>query len=183
MNLILFMYYKNILCLLILLEKKLKASRYFKGIQEFLESKRLQELLENNDYILDVKLHPIFSEYKHLFKIANERVNLRSDVKIEEYSLFLSDFSSCMFDFLYMDIPVLSFIPDFDEFACGMNGYRKVDFLNKVKSDEICKTSEEIIGRVKQFFETGLGMEYRVTFYGEKNGGSREEIYQRLLSG
>lgn len=163
------------------LEKKLTASRYFAGIQEFLESKRLQELLEVNNYILDVKLHPIFTEYKHLFKWKSERVNMKSEVKIDEYSLFVTDFSSFMFDFLYMDVPVLSFIPDFDEFACGMNGYRKVDFMNKVKPDEICKTAEEIIDKMECFFESGVGMAYNVSFYGEKNGGAREAIYQKLI--
>ena len=164
-----------------LLEKKLIASRYFAGIQEFLESKRLQELLEKNDYILDVKLHPIFAEYEHLFKIKSERVNMKSEVGSEEYSLLVTDFSSFMFDFLYMDVPVLSFIPDFDEFTCGMNGYRKVDFMDKVKADEICKTSGEIVDKVERFFESGLGMPYHVSFYGEKNGEAREAIYRKLI--
>lgn len=164
-----------------LLEKKLTASHYFVGIQEFLESKRLQELLEKNDYILDVKLHPIFAQYEHLFEIKNERVNMKSEVKIEDYSLFVTDFSSFMFDFLYMDVPVLSFIPDFDEFMCGMNGYRKVDFMDKVQKKEVSKTSEEIVDKIEVFFESGFGMPYQVSFYGEKNGGAREAIYWKLF--
>lgn len=63
-----------------------------------------------------------------------------------------------------------------------MNGYRNVDFMNKVKVDEICKTSEEIVDKIERFFQSGLGMSYHVSFYGEKNGGAREAIYQELIS-
>ena len=88
-----------------------------------------------------------------------------------------------MFDFIYMDIPVLSFIPDMDEFKCGMNGYRKVDFMDKVEAKYLCRDYLQIIDRIKEFFETGEGMNYEVKFFvNPKEKESRQNIY-RLICG
>ena len=164
-----------------ILGRKMEESHYYTKIKEFLESERLIRLLERNDYILDVKWHPIFLENVGKSKADNERIALKNEVVKEEYNLFITDFSSFMFDFLYMEVPVLSFVPDFDEFACGMNGYRKVDFMDKVEPRDICKTVDEIIDRIEEYFQTGKGMQYQVKFYGAKNGKSRKSIYNMLI--
>ena len=91
----------------------------------------------------------------------------------------ITDFSSYMFDFLYLRTAVFSFIPDYQEFKCGMNGYRNVDFMTKIDEEEIAKTSDEIINKIEKFFMTGKGMLYDVHFWKNDICNSIELIYQK----
>ncbi|MCM1063626.1 MAG: bifunctional glycosyltransferase family 2 protein/CDP-glycerol:glycerophosphate glycerophosphotransferase [Eubacterium sp.] len=110
------------------LEEVFLNSDYYKNIIGLLNSSQLERLLEEKDYVLDFKLHPIFSIYKPLFNIHNDRVRVadRTD-KIEEYAIFITDFSSFAFDFIYLGRKVFSFIPDEVQFKCGMNSYREIE--------------------------------------------------------
>lgn len=165
-----------------LLTNKYLASNFFKGMEALICSKKLHELLAHYDYQFDIKLHPIFAKYGDLLEINSDNIHLVDEISEEEYCLFITDFSSYMFDFIYMNVPVLSYIPDFDEFRCGMNGYRDVDFLNKVNGTEVAKSSEEIVDKIRNFFETGKGMDYKVDFYLHyENQLSKDIIYKRLM--
>ncbi len=111
-----------------LLESKLLKSEYYIKFMEFLSDERLHELLEKNDLYLDVKLHPIIKDAKNLFNIDCDRINLAGEtVDLEDYKVFITDFSSFVFDFVYLQRPVLYFVPDMDEFKSGMNHYRELD--------------------------------------------------------
>jgi CDP-glycerol glycerophosphotransferase (TagB/SpsB family) len=41
--------------------------------------------------------------------------------------MFITDFSSFVFDFLYLGRTVFSYIPDEMQFRCGMNSYREIE--------------------------------------------------------
>ena len=43
---------------------------------------------------------------------------------IEDYKMFITDFSSFVFDFACLCRPVLYFVPDYGQFKAGMNHYR-----------------------------------------------------------
>jgi len=165
-----------------LLTNKYLASNFFNGIEAFVCSRELNELLKQYDYQLDIKMHPIFAGYSGLFEINSDNVHLVDEISEEEYSLFITDFSSYMFDFIYMNVPVLAYIPDFDELRCGMNGYREIDFLNRINETDVAKNSEEIVDKIKYFLETGRGMNYKVDFYlHHEKQLSKDIIYKRLI--
>ena len=161
------------------LDKKFTASRYYAGIKAFLESEKINNLLEGYGYELDVKVHPIFQKYASNIFQCSDRVCLKDSVNEGEYSLFITDFSSYMFDFIYMEIPLLSFIPDYEEFKCGMNGYRNVDFMNYVEDGVIAKSPDEIIDKIEQFFATNRGMKYEVKFFEHNSQKIADLIYER----
>ena len=140
------------------LDKKFLSSRYYMETKAFLESDVLYKMLEKQEYTLDVKVHPIFQKYADNFIGSNDRIHLKSSINEEDYSLMITDFSSYMFDFLYLGTAIFSFIPDYQEFKCGMNGYRNVDFMTKIDEEEIAKTSDEIINKIEKFFMTRKGM-------------------------
>lgn len=48
-------------------------------------------------------------------------------VDIEDYTMFITDFSSFVFDFACLCRPVLYFVPDYGQFKAGMNHYRELD--------------------------------------------------------
>lgn len=151
------------------LDKKFLSSRYYMETKAFLESDVLYKMLEKQECMLDVKVHPIFQKYADNFIGSNDRIHLKSSINEEDYSLMITDFSSYMFDFRYLGTAVFSFIPDYQEFKCGMNGYRNVDFMTKIDEEEIAKTSDEIINKIEKFFMTGKGMLYDVHFVSKKS--------------
>lgn len=161
------------------LPNKFYSSKYYMGIKAFLESDELSRILAENGYALDVKMHPIFMDFDLQIACDQKLISFVDEVKVEDYTLFITDFSSFMFDFLYIDIPILSFIPDFDEFSCGMNGYRKVDFIDKVKDSDICKSPNEIIDSISNYFENWKGIDYHVDFYKFENS-SMDKVYEMI---
>ena len=161
------------------LNKKFLSSVYYRKIQDFINSPQLEKILEKNDYLLEVKLHPIFAGYQNIFEVNSSRVYFVEQVTDEsEYALFITDFSSWLYDFLYMQIPVQLFIPDYVEFRAGMNGYHELNG-NVTDWSQVSTEVGEVIERIKVFFKCGRGMELYVDFFQEEC--AREAIYKKLI--
>lgn len=141
-------------------------SDYFRNLSAFLQSETLQEWLTRHDYTLDFKLHPIFAVYQEAFSFDSKRISIvKKTDRLENYAIFLTDFSSFAFDFLYLGRQVFSYIPDTMQFRCGMNAYREIEpessnsFLHIESAEEFCaaleagKTSPSQILFLKQRIE------------------------------
>ncbi len=108
-------------------EKRFKGSKFFNGIVSLLSDEKLKETLEKEGYTLELKLHPIFSVYKDLFQEALPDIAMvDGNVKLEEYAAFITDFSSFLYDFAYLNRPIFYYVPDIAEFRSGINGYREL---------------------------------------------------------
>lgn len=152
-------------------EEKFKKSSFFKETSEFLNSKRLHKLLEKYDFELDFKLHPIFKCYQKLYKIDSDRITFGEKTNSNsDYNIFMTDYSSFVFDFVYLKRAIVYFFPDYDLFKAGLNIYRQLDlpfedgFGNLVQNssdaiDELekllkngCKPSKKYFDRTDKFF-------------------------------
>lgn len=143
------------------------ASDFFQTLRTFLDSKELEELLEKYDYTLDLKLHPIFSCYRECFSFSHPRIRLaETNVRAEEYSIFLSDQSSFSFDFVYLKRPILYFFPDYEMFRAGLMSYRQVDIPLEEGFGPLVQTAREAIDALRKIFE---------------NNGRPEAIYQQRM--
>ena len=141
-----------------LIEGKVKNSDYFRNFSKFLESPELHEILESEDMYLDVKLHPIIADAKGLFDIKSPRVVLAgAHVDVEDYKAFITDFSSFVFDFAYLNRPVLYFVPDYGQFKAGMNHYRELDLPFEEAFGPLVLEAEKAVEEVKKM--AGLGFE------------------------
>ncbi len=137
-----------------LVEGKVKNSDYFKNFSKFLESPELHEILEKEDMYLDVKLHPIIADAKGLFDIKSPRVVLAgAHVDVEDYKAFITDFSSFVFDFAYLNRPVLYFVPDYGQFKAGMNHYRELDLPFEEAFGPLVLEAEKAVEEVKKMAE------------------------------
>ncbi len=104
------------------------STDYYLNFQKFLNDERLIRTLEEKDIYLDVKMHPIINEIvSDLFVTKSDRINFVSEIKLEDYKLFITDFSSFVFDYAYLGRPIMYFVPDYDQFRSGMNLYRELD--------------------------------------------------------
>ena len=107
---------------------EIMSSNYLKKFFEFLKSDALREILEKNNLYLDAKLHQNMRSLLDLFEFSSERINFVSeDVHVEDYNIFITDISSYVFDYAYLNRPVIYFMPDMDEFKSGMHSYRELE--------------------------------------------------------
>lgn len=136
-------------------------SDFFREINDFLHSNELREVLQKNDLKLDFKLHPIFREYKKHFKVEDlENININFDKTVlDEYKIFITDFSSYQFDFVNLARPIIYFLPDPIEFKAGIHSYRKLDLKYEDAFGPLCLTSDNLLAEIKKVVESGYQVE------------------------
>lgn len=109
-------------------EKRFLKSEYFRQFNAFLHNDKLIEALKEHNCIIEVKMHPIFEVYEELFDVDSEYIKMVTSIGNQnDYSMFITDFSSFTFDFAYCKLPIMYFVPDMYEFKAGLNQYRKLD--------------------------------------------------------
>lgn len=102
-------------------ERIVRESSYYKGMVRFLKHKPLLNALRQTGYTIELKLHPIFEMYKDIYAAdLPEGVSLAaSNVPLEEYAAFITDYSSFLYDFAYLRRPIYYFIPDYADVKAG----------------------------------------------------------------
>ncbi len=151
-------------------EKIFANSVFYKELIAFLNNPHLIDLLNQYDYTLELKLHPIFAEfYEPLFQFASPRVSLAKDsVNESEYSVFVSDFSSYRFDFVYLKRAIMYFFPDYDMFKSGMADYRETDLPLDGQFGDLAIRADEATVILQGILE---------------NDGKPKDIYLRQMNG
>lgn len=139
-----------------LVKSKLQQSDYFKKFSAFLESERLEQLLEQYDMELEVKLHPIIANADDMFQIRSNRIRMaEKNVVLEDYKVFITDFSSFVFDFAYLNRPIFYFVPDYEQFKSGMNHYRVLDLPFEKAFGHLVLEPEDALGELSQILAAG----------------------------
>lgn len=160
--------------------RKFSQSTFFRNVFDFLSSADLYQILTENDYILEVKLHPIFACYRSYFEPDHDRIRFVMSAKEpEDYDLFITDFSSYLYDFVFAHIPVISFIPDIREFKCGMNGYRELNY-DAAFWDNVSANASELMKVLQRFFAGESVNQIKDQFF--DCDSPLEEIYRKLIN-
>ena len=161
------------------MDEKFIKSQFFKKVNTFLNSKVLSDFLEKNNYSLEFKLHPIFQMYKEHFKWNSSKITFVSEEVIDgEYDLFITDYSSYLFNFMYLSIPIIHFIPDKEEFKAGMNGYRELNYPETFWED-VAEENHELFRKLEKVLLEKIQTMTYATFYRHNN--ISEKIYQALI--
>ena len=129
------------------------ASDFFKEVNGFLNSERLDILLEENDLYLDFRNHPIFKCYNGLLDINNKRICTDNfDTNTDEYRLMITDYSSIVFDSVYMNCPVIYFVPDYEQFRAGVShNYRKLDLPLENGFGPFAQNADELLDFLEEY--------------------------------
>ena len=105
-------------------------------------NKKLNEELNKNNITLYFALHQkIFTNYKYIFE-SMKYIKFIEINKIVDYigisSLFITDFSSIIFDFIYRRKPFIIFIPDYNDTLINDN-YKKyyIELIQSIKNGTI----------------------------------------------
>ena len=158
-------------------------SKFYKEIYNFLHSELLQKYLEEKNFILEFKLHPIFREYSNLFDIKNNK-NIKIDfnkINISEYKVFITDFSSFQFDFVKLKRPIIYFMPDMEEFKAGLHTYRELDLKYEDAFGNLFTTCDGLFGELKKIIDNNCKVDQKYLdrmddFFLEINN-PKEDIY------
>ena len=134
-----------------------EQSSFYQEIRAFIDSPRLQELLEKEDFTLEIKMHPIFTKiYSHYFQSSNPRITIAQDVvREEDYRIFITDFSSYRFDFVYLKRALIYFMPDEAEYQAGLCALRQTDLPLEGMFGDMARTAEQLIDLLTDCIERG----------------------------
>ena len=167
--------------------ERIKSSDYYKNFLAFLSDKKLHRYLEENGIQLDIKLHPIIADVKGLFDIDCENIStVNGNVEVGDYRAFVTDFSSYVFDFAYLNRPIIYFVPDYPQFRAGLNHYRDLDLpfdeaFGKMFT-EADKAAECLCGIIESgFVPEKIFAERMENFYFKFDGNCAENLYKFVV--
>ena len=127
-------------------------SDYYRNIKALIESSKLHKILEENDLYFELKLHPIIAnEASSLFSFNCDRVVFaQANVNVEDYKLFMTDFSSFVFDYGYLNRPIIYFVPDYLQFKAGLGHYRELDLPFEKAFGPLVKSAEDAVDEIEK---------------------------------
>lgn len=165
------------------------SSDFYKSINEFLNSKELGDLLDRYDITLDFKNHPTFADYIKHFHCDNPRVNILGggEIRMEDYLVMITDFSSIVFDFVYLERPVLYFVPDYTLFKAGVtHNYRELDIPIEDGFGEFTQTAAELIESLRRLAENKFQpapqyAEKMKGFFLDRGKSHSDKLYEALM--
>ncbi|MDM5299637.1 glycosyltransferase [Bacillus pumilus] len=168
-------------------EEAFKNSSYYNEINKLISSKEFTDLLEKEDLYFELKLHPIFNSVINEFKAKHPRINfVTKDINLSDYKLFITDFSSFVFDFAFLNRAVLFFIPDYAEFICGNHLYNKLDLDLEDSFGKLVTNSSSVIKEISNIVKNDFQMENihkeRMNGFFYQHKSYREALYQKLAN-
>ena len=147
-------------------------SRYFKNIFKLILNVELTENLIRNNITLYFGLHhKINSYYREKFISLKyikfvEQNNIVNCIKISD--LFITDFSSIIFDFVYQRKPYIIYIPDYNDTLINKN--YKNDYIELIQSMENGNIEFE-----NKYFDVDLVVK-KIIFYIQNNFQLEEKL-------
>lgn len=163
-------------------------SSFFKEINEFLNSNELDEFLEKYNLELDYKNHPIFKDYDYLFSSKSKRVHITQNKSdFQDYLAMITDYSSIVFDFVYIDRPILYFVPDYDQFKAGItHSYSILDLPLEEGFGDISLNSDDLLNNIKELAENNFIPKEKYSkrmkeFFNERDKNHSERLYKALI--
>lgn len=162
---------------------KFVQSDYFKKTQSFLNSERLSEILGKNGWTLEFKLHPIFAPYADCFELSSPRVKFADGRATDDYKICITDYSSFVFDFVYLNRAIVYFMPDYREFKAGMNDYRELDIPFEKGFGEFTQNETELCSALKKIIDNSGEpispyKEKNADFFFDKEKNACDRIYE-----
>ena len=162
------------------------ASRYFTETQAFLNSPRLAAFLEAHDLTLDFQSHPIFRDYDGLFLIESPRVHLGGAPDLNPYLAMITDYSSIALDFVYLERPLLYFVPDYEDFLAGRtHSYKELHIPLEEAFGPLARTQNELMDALEELAErefkpAEVYQERMREFFDCREAGHRKGLYEVL---
>ncbi|MGL5278838.1 MAG: CDP-glycerol glycerophosphotransferase family protein [Cetobacterium sp.] len=148
------------------LEEKFLNTEFYLKIKSLLENRDLQGFLEEKNIKLYLYLHENFQKYnKYFFNFENKKIsiikNKEKNVKelLKISSCLISDYSSVIFDYAYMNKPVISYQFDYESYINSRKEKPFIDITSEIpalvtrKEDDIIEFLKRIEKNNFEFIE------------------------------
>ena len=125
------------------------------SFEELEENTKLHKLLDEQDVVIIQKAHFVSQQRNSKGKkCETRRIVAINDISAQELlaasDMLITDYSSCFFDFLLTDKPIIHYLYDYEYYANDDRG------LYYVKEDVVCGDSVETIDELLQAIEDNL---------------------------
>lgn len=163
-------------------------SEYLKFYTSLLTNEKLLSAAEKYGYTLQFMPHPQMVSLLPAFKFSDKVKVLDHDtcyrVLYAESDLMVTDYSSAIFDFIYLRKPIIYAQFDRDEFYSGNHNYEKPDFDDDFGEIEL--DLDSTIDRIIEYMQNGCRLKdkYREridNFFAFNDKGSCERIYRKII--
>ena len=165
------------------------SSDYFKNIFNLILHNKLRKELKKSHITLYFALHhKVYVNYK--YKIEGIKYVKFVDVKnivdyIEKSNLFITDFSSIIFDFIYQRKPVIIYIPDHNDTLINLN-YKKTycELIQLMKNGTIEFENQffnidSVINKIIFYLSNNFNLDEKLKiFYDSLNLKQNNNIYE-----
>lgn len=171
--------------------EQFKESEYFISWNKLINDENLKKILEKNNLELIFYPHYEIQPYIEAFKTNNTRIKIASiekyDVQtlLNESKLLVSDYSSVIFDFAFLNKPVIYFQFDYDNFfnfhyGKGYYSYEKDGF------GPCTETPEQTVKLIENYIENDYIVEEKYKnnknrFFTLEQTGNSERVYKQIL--
>jgi len=158
-----------------------KRSLYKNNLYKLLSDDSLNSFLEKKNIDLVFIQHhndirkgrKIDKKLFHKIKFKNQKFLM---YYIEQCSLFITDFSSISFDFMFQNKPVLFYHLDKkDKLIFKEKSFMKIDYNNNIYYNNVFSEKEKLINKTIYYInrnftlEDGLAEKYKTLFYNKRN--------------
>ena len=171
------------------IKNKQISSLYFINIFKLILHKQLKRELKKNNIILYFALHhKIYVNYK--YKIECLKYVKFIEIKniadyIDKSNLFITDFSSIVFDFIYQRKPVIIYIPDYNDPLIDIN-YKKsyCELIQLMKNGTIEFENkffniDSVVNKIMFYLENNFKLDKKLEiFYDSLNLIQNNNIYE-----
>ena len=167
-------------------------SEYVSFYRDLTNDDRLQSALKQYGYSLFFKIHPSFELNQGKFGFISDNVNVIGTEKsyrdvFNNSKLIITDYSSSVFDFLYLRKPVIYCQFDKSEFWSGNHQCKNGDFnYSKDGLGECVSTKDELIDLIIEYMKNDCRpkdeyLERMEQFFSFSDKKSCERVYQRII--
>lgn len=171
--------------------EQFKESEYFINWNKLINDEKLKEILEKNNLELIFYPHYEIQPYIEAFKSDNTRIKIASiekyDVQtlLNESKILVSDYSSVIFDFAFLNKPVIYYQFDYDHFfkyhyGKGYYSYEKDGF------GPCTETPEQTVKLIENYVENDYIVEEKYKnnknrFFTLEQTENSERVYKQIL--
>lgn len=163
-------------------------SAYKELVISIIGSDKLKKVLADNGYKMIFLPHMFISEYIELSDYLCDEIQVMSgsmsvDVLLRKSKMLVTDFSSILWDALYMNKPVIQLTHDLDRYLDEIGSYIDMDELKSIQSNNVSDTIEKIENIIKAQYSEDT---FEVTdidlkeYFEYKDGRASERVYQLM---